>query len=43
MIDAQLTEFEKSDVFTQEEIAKRIVSYVGGNGTVLDQQPEREI
>ena len=36
MIDAQLNEFEKSDVFTPEEIAKRMVSFLTGNGTVLD-------
>jgi adenine-specific DNA-methyltransferase len=36
MIDAHLNAFEKSDVFTPEEIAKRMVSYLTGEGTVLD-------
>ena len=33
MIDAYLNAFEKSDVFTPEEIAKRMVSYLTGEGT----------
>lgn len=35
-IDVHLKAFEKSDVFTPEEIAKRMVSYLSGSGTVLD-------
>lgn len=35
-IDVQLKSFEKSDVFTPEEIAKRMVSYLTKEGTVLD-------
>jgi adenine-specific DNA-methyltransferase len=36
MIDAHLNAFEKSDVFTPEEIAKRMLSYLSGDGTLLD-------
>ena len=36
MIDAHLNAFEKSDVFTPEEIAKRMESFLTGEGTVLD-------
>lgn len=35
-IDTELTSFEKSDVFTPEEIAKRMVSYLKKEGTLLD-------
>jgi adenine-specific DNA-methyltransferase len=35
-IDVQLKTFERSDVFTPEEIAKRMVSYLPTEGTLLD-------
>ena len=35
-IDVQLKTFERSDVFTPEEIAKRMVSYLTKEGTLLD-------
>jgi hypothetical protein len=35
-IDAHLNEYEKCDVFTPQEIAERMVSYLTGTGTVLD-------
>jgi len=35
-IDTELILFEKSDVFTPEKIAKRMVSYLKKEGTILD-------
>lgn len=35
-IDTELILFEKSDVFTPEEIAKRMISYLKKEGTLLD-------